>query len=127
MHRLHQCAGTAVKKLPQSSKQQVLLQKREVIPLTYRFNKDEIETVINIDHYENKASIYTNYMPQILRLKKMAEQDKNVHITFYGEYEIMAKVPKKYIKISRPRQLSEESKAKASERLKAMRRGDSHD
>ena len=49
MHRLHQCVGTAVEKLPQPNKQQVLPQKRKVIPMTEEILQEIRNTLDKFD------------------------------------------------------------------------------
>ena len=87
-----------------------------------KFRKDEIETCINIIPYEKYADVYSNYEPQMKRLKKLAEDDDKVEILRESEDDISVRIPSKYVKIVRPRKVSEEQRIAARERLNAVRR-----
>ena len=57
----------------------------------------------------------------INKVKKLAEKDKEVEIvTINEDGTLLAHLPLKYIKISAPRQVTDEQKEKARERFKAM-------
>lgn len=57
----------------------------------------------------------------INRVKKLTQKCKDVEIVAENEDgSILAHIPLKFIKISTPKQMSEEQKEKARERLKAM-------
>ena len=84
--------------------------------------KETIVGYVDEDSYASFTSAEKKWINKILKLK--AEHPEQVDIKAYPEDNqgyIYAHLPKKWLKVSPPRQISEEQKAAAAERLKAMR------
>ena len=79
--------------------------------------KYERETIINYNQEEDTASVYTHSTALINRLEKLT--DKGCVKIKYGEGFAEYEVPKKWVKIRPPREMSEEQRAAASERAKS--------
>ena len=83
------------------------------------------ETVVgytDADEYASFTSAEKKWINKILKLK--AEHPDKVDIKAYPEDNqgyIYAHLPKKWLKISPPRQMSEEQRAAMAERLKTIR------
>lgn len=85
----------------------------------YHMKKCERETIININDAENVASLSTSQQWMKNKIKKLAEKRPGeVEIIENDEYILFAKFPKKWIRISPTRVVSEEQRMKAAERLK---------
>lgn len=84
------------------------------------FTKEEIETVIVIEPYEKQASIYTNFYSDINRFKKLAEENECISIKHEDEESIEIELPSKWIKINKPREISEERRKALSEMGKKL-------
>lgn len=93
--------------------------------MQYKLLKSERETVINCNDAEDVAYISTSQEPMKRRLRKLAESHPDdVKITNEDHYTLFVELPKKWISPSRirpPRQISEEQRLAASERLKKYR------
>lgn len=78
--------------------------------------KLEQETIINYNNEEAEADIFTYDRRLITRLKKAGVEliDNN------GDGSYSCKVPKKWVKVSPPKKVSEEARAKFAERSKKM-------
>ena len=84
--------------------------------------KETVMGYIDTDDYASFTSAEKKWINKILKLK--AEHPDEVDIKAYPENNqgyIYAHLPKKWIKISPPRQVSEEQRLAAAERFKAMR------
>ena len=84
--------------------------------------KETVVGYIVADDYASFTSAETKWINKILKLK--AEHPDQVDIKAYPENNqgyIYAHLPKKWLKVSPPRQMSDEQKAAAAERLRAMR------
>lgn len=84
--------------------------------------KETVMGYIDTDEYASVTSAEKKWINKILKLK--AEHPDEVDIKAYPENNqgyIYAHLPKKWIKISPPRQVSEEQRLAAAERFKAMR------
>ena len=84
--------------------------------------KETVVGYVDEDSYASFTSAEKKWINKILKLK--AEHPEQVDIKAYPENNqgyIYAHLPKKWLKVSPPRQVSEEQKAAAAERLKAMR------
>lgn len=84
--------------------------------------KETIVGYVDEDSYASFTSAEKKWINKILKLK--AEHPEQVDIKAYPEDNqgyIYAHLPKKWLKVSPPRQISEEQKVAAAERLKAMR------
>lgn len=89
------------------------------------------ETVVYYTSDDAFARISTNEIKWKNWANKMAaEHPQEVHIQSESESYLVAQFPKRYLKLSPPRQMSEEQRQKAAERLSAYRPnkgGASHD
>lgn len=84
--------------------------------------KETVMGYIDTDDYASVTSGEKKWINKILKLK--VEHPDKVDIKAYPENNqgyIYAHLPKKWIKISPPRQVSEEQRLAAAERFKAMR------
>ena len=84
--------------------------------------KETVVGYVDEDNYASFTSAEKKWINKILKLK--AERPEQVDIKAYPEDNqgyIYAHLPKKWLKVSPPRQVSEEQKAAAAERFKAMR------
>lgn len=81
----------------------------------------ELETVINSNLAEKTAIVYTLEKPMMRRIQKIIDSG-NAEIKVLRQTEDMLEVeiPKKWIKIRPPRQMSEEQRAAAVERMKNL-------
>lgn len=77
-------------------------------------SKIEQETTINYNNDEKEAEIFTYDKRLITKLKRKGVEliDKN------GDGSYFCKVPKRWIKVSPPKQVSEEYRLKVAERTK---------
>ncbi len=81
-----------------------------------------METIINFNAEEPKASCYTRDKTIIRKWEKLiAERPDDVKVVRQYEDMLEIEVPKKWIKVRPPRKVSDEQRAAASERLKAAR------
>lgn len=84
--------------------------------------KIERETIINFNDEEDEASIYS-CQPRIWhRCEKLGLKAKNIRRDSQGN--IISKeyyCPKKWIKINKPKQLSDEAREKLAERCRKLR------
>ena len=77
--------------------------------------------IINVESLATVSSSERKYINKILKLHESRPEEVNIIVEPEDNYGvIVAKMPKSYIKISPPRKVSEEQKAAASERMKAM-------
>lgn len=84
--------------------------------------KEEKETYINTTEADKTASIYSNSTHWIQRMKKLMEQypDK-VKLEYEDANGASFIFPKSWMKVRPPREVSEEQRLAAAERLKAWR------
>lgn len=78
----------------------------------------EQETTISYNNEEKTAIIYTCDKSLIRKLDEMARKDSTIIETTRDEYSKTHELPKRYIKVKIPRQLSEEQRQKLAERAK---------
>lgn len=93
----------------------------------YVLESIEKETIINYNNAEKEASIYTCNENMQEKIRKLAEKyPEQVKITASDNYSVTAEIPKKWVKIVPPRNLTDEQRAAAAERMKKVRykRGD---
>lgn len=81
-------------------------------------SKYEQETIINYNQEEKTATIYTCDRSLISKLNKLSKKDSTIIETNRDEYSRTYILPKKYISVKIPRQLSEEQRQKLAERAK---------
>lgn len=85
--------------------------------------REEKETIINYDESCDRAQVYTFNGATIARLRKLAAAYPDDCIivsieTIEGAKCVTARLPKEWVKINPPRQLSDEQKAARIQRLK---------
>ena len=81
----------------------------------------ERETVINYNYAEDTAYVYTFDRKLQNKLNKLASTRPDVVIVKQSDECATYEVPKKFIKVSPPRQMTEEQKSALAERLAAAR------
>lgn len=87
-----------------------------------KLTKQEKETMIVFNEQDKTASISTYNVALLRKLEKLLQErpdECEKHNVFSDGSQYI--VPKKWIKISPPKKLSDEAKAKAAERLKKAR------
>lgn len=85
-------------------------------------SKYERETIINFNEEEKTASVYTHNSSLRRRLDQLLKSHFNeITVIRSGDDYTEYIVPKKWIKVSPPRQMSDESKEAAKNRLAAYR------
>lgn len=82
--------------------------------------KYEQETIINFNEDEPTADVYTYNRRLRNRLSKIAKENPECQIVKEADDYLEFIVPKKWVKVSPPRKMSEENKCKAAERAKKM-------
>lgn len=86
-------------------------------------DKYERETIINFNEAETTASVYTFNRSLQSKLNKLLGSNPDISLKYSDEERAEYIVPKKWIKVSPPRQvnLTDEQRAAAAERLSAAR------
>lgn len=86
-------------------------------------DKYERETIINFNEAETTASVYTFNRSLQSKLNKLLSSNPDISLKYSDEERAEYIVPKKWIKVSPPRQvnLTDEQRAAAAERLSAAR------
>ena len=86
-------------------------------------DKYERETIINFNEAEPTASVYTFNRSLQSKLNKLLSFNPDISLKYSDEERAEYIVPKKWIKVSPPRQvnLTDEQRAAAAERLSASR------
>lgn len=82
---------------------------------------EERETTIDIDPITKLAYVCSTIPATINKLYQMAEECDEVEIDLDNAFALGVTMPMKWIKIQRPRQMTEEQRAASAERLRAMR------
>lgn len=80
----------------------------------------EKETVILFNEEEKVASVYTCNQKLKNKLSKLCCDYSEITLDKQDDISMTFTVPKKWIKVSSPRKVSEEQRQKASERFKQM-------
>lgn len=83
--------------------------------------KYEQETIINYNNEEKTASIFTYDKSLIRKLDKRLAEASDIKLICRGEDFAEYSLPKKWIKVSFPRQYSDEQRAEMAERMRAAR------
>lgn len=83
--------------------------------------KYEQETIINYNNEEKTASIFTYDKSLIRKLDKRLVEASDIKLIRRGEDFAEYSLPKKWIKVSFPRQYSDEQRAEMAERMRAAR------
>lgn len=81
----------------------------------------EQETNINFNAESDQCVIYTAYHPMIRKLEKLMEQyPDEVKLVCKTDDDIQVELPKKWVKIKPPREMSEEQKERLRELAKTV-------
>ena len=80
----------------------------------------ERETIINFNEAESTAGIYTHNIALSNKLLKLSQTEPDLRIIRQSNDMLEVEVPKKWIRVSPPKKLSEESRQKMAERLHAI-------
>lgn len=80
--------------------------------------KYEMETIVNYNADEATASIYTAYPRDIRRLDKLVNEFPDIYKCIERtDISCTYEMPKSYISYRKPRQISEEQRERARERM----------
>jgi len=77
----------------------------------------ERETIINFNEAEATAGIYTHNIALRNKLLKLSQTEPELRIIRQSEDMLEVDVPKKWIRVSPPKKLSEETRQKMADRL----------
>ena len=80
--------------------------------------KYESETIIRFNDAEDEATIYTCNKSWMNRLDKLCEKSSEITVIKQDEFSKEYKIPKKWIKVKMPRQLSEKQRTELIKRAK---------
>lgn len=94
-----------------------------VVNLVANLTKYEQETIINYNNEEKTASIFTYDKSLIRKLDKRLSEYPDIKVVRRGDDWAEYNLPKKWIKVGFPRQLSDEQGAEMANRMKAARDG----
>lgn len=83
-----------------------------------KYTKIEQETIINYNQEEDYASCYTFDTKLIRKLDDLCLKSSAITVEKQGEGWKEYKLPKSWVKVNFPRQLSEETKLKLAERAR---------
>lgn len=83
--------------------------------------KYEQETIINYNNEEKEASIYTHSKSLIKRIDSKLSEYPDIKVLRRGDDWAEYSLPKKWIKVRFPRQLSDEQRAEMANRMRAAR------
>jgi hypothetical protein len=86
--------------------------------------KYEQETIINYNNEEKVASIYTHDRSLMRKLDAKMADYPDIKLVRRTEEFAEYSLPKKWIKVSFPRQYSDEQRAEMANRMKAARKND---
>ena len=87
-----------------------------------RLTKYEQETILNYNEAENMASVYTHNVGLMNKLRGLMEEYPEVKLVRQDYDMLEVEVPKRWIKVSPPRRISEETKMANSKRLAEYRK-----
>lgn len=86
-----------------------------------KLTRYEQETIINYNNEEKLASIFTYDKSLIRKLDKRLTELSDIKLIRRGECFAEYSLPKKWIKVSFPRQYSDEQRAEIAKRMRAAR------
>lgn len=90
--------------------------------MAYQYSRYEQETIILFNEEQKTATVETYNMKMKNKLLRMAtDKPEQVQITLDDGQRIKAIIPKKWIRVSSPRFMSDEQRKIASERMANMR------
>lgn len=85
--------------------------------MSYALTLYERETIINFNEAEAIAGIYTHNVALRNKLLKLSQTESDLRIIRQTEDMLEVEVPKKWIRVSPPKKLSEETRQKMAARL----------
>jgi len=85
--------------------------------MSYALTLYERETIINFNEAETTAGIYTHNVALSNKLLKLSQTEPELRIIRQTEDMLEVEVPKKWIRVSPPKKLSEETRQKMAARL----------
>lgn len=80
--------------------------------------KYEQETIINYNQEDAEATCFTRDAKLIRRLDKLCQTSPLISVTKIGDGFKEYTLPKKWVKVRMPKQMSEENRQKAAERAR---------
>lgn len=83
-----------------------------------RLTRIEQETIINYNQGEDTASIYTHDPKMLRKMAQFAREDSTVVEVKHSEDWVEYYFPKRWVKIQRPRVISEENRQLMAERAR---------
>ena len=92
-----------------------------MVKLMANLTKDEQETIINYNNEEKSATIFTYDKSLIRKLDKKLPEYPDIKVLRRGEDWAEYSLPKKWVKVGFPRQLSDEQRAEMGNRMRAAR------
>ena len=92
-----------------------------VVNLVANLTKYEQETIINYNNEEKTASIFTYDKSLIRKLDKRLSEYPDIKVVRRGDDWAEYSLPKKWVKVGFPRQLSDEQRAEMGNRMRAAR------
>ena len=86
--------------------------------MKHDLTKSELETTINYNQDDKTATCYTCDMALIRRLDKLCDVSSEIAVSKTDDYSKTYIFPKKWVKIKKPRELSDEKRAELAERAR---------
>ena len=87
--------------------------------MSYTLSLYERETIINFNEAEATAGIYTHNVALSNKLLKLSQTEPKLRIIRQTGDTLEVEVPKKWIRVSPPIKLSEETRQQMAERLRS--------
>lgn len=88
----------------------------------YKLTLSEMETTMNFDRNSDTARIYTADPVMMRKMDKLALESACVQVVSHDEYSRTYICPKSWMKVHKPRQLSEERRAELAQRFQHEQR-----
>ena len=88
-----------------------------------KLTREEQETVIRRSAADDKWDVWSDDPVWVRKIKRLATRD-DVDVIEESESSIRALLPKRFVKASPPRRVSEEQRKASAERLARARRGE---
>ena len=86
--------------------------------MKHDLTKSELETTINYNQDDKTATCYTCDRALIRRLDKLCDVSSEIAVSKTDDYSKTNIFPKKWVKIKKPRELSDEKRAELAERAR---------
>lgn len=88
--------------------------------MSYKLTRYERETIINFNEAEATAGVYTHNVALRNKLLKLCLNEKDIRIIRQGDDVLEVEVPKKWVKISPPKKLSEKTLSEMRKHMKSL-------